>query len=133
MKVFRAFFTLFAVCALGLSSISCGVEKSSAAKEETDSVSSAVEKKLDTIVFPEVQFEDVALGDVVPLLEKQSKRLSPDGIGISVKIADDELFDAEFSLEKSNATLKEILDEISRKTDSRYVVTGSGVEFICSE
>lgn len=133
MKVFRVFFTLFAVCALGLSSISCGVEKSSAAKEETDSVSSAVEKKLDTIVFPDVYFEDVAFEDIVSLLEKHSKRVSDDGIGISVKVADEELLDAEVTLRKNNATLREILDEISRKTDSKYVVTETGVEFICSE
>ena len=129
MKVFRVFFTLFAVFAISLSSISCSVENKTVAKEEKSSVSNTIEKKLDNIFFPDVYFEDVAFEDIVSLLEKHSKRVSDDGIGISVKVADEELLDAEVTLRKNNATLREILDEISRKTDSKYVVTETGVEF----
>ena len=53
-------------------------------REEAQVVGSGIEDKLHTIIFPQVQFEDATLDDVLDYLRQESRTLDPAGRGINI-------------------------------------------------
>lgn len=53
---------------------------------ETTTGKDEINQKLKTLILPNVKFEDVLLEDAVALLEKESKRVDPEGKGVKIAI-----------------------------------------------
>ena len=70
-----------AVCAMFLSLLCC-------AQDGTNAAASAVTKKLDAIVIPEVEFREAHVVTVVAFLKQAAKENDPDKVGVNIVLVD---------------------------------------------
>ncbi len=87
--------------------------------------------RLRQIVFPEVEFSDISLRDVVGFLRDKSKTYDPSGIGVDISWSASgggDMFDKVNIGRLSNIPLSEILEYLHETTGVNYRVSQSGVD-----
>lgn len=114
-------------------------EKKDAAEKPADAARTALERKLELIVIPELSFDGAPLGEVIGLLRTRSKELDPDksvatnGVNFVLqhqRLPDGTMFNpAEITVtyRKKDVTLKQALEDIARAANLILTIDARGV------
>ena len=95
--------------------------------KQLDEASAAIGRKLNDLIFPQVEFKAASLNDVVAYLRSKSRELDADGVGVNLTIGIDIPNKAEISMSVKNVSLRDLLGYVTALSNTSYSVSAAGV------
>lgn len=96
------------------------------AEGTTDQQATALAKKLDSIIIPEIELNEANINDVVPYLAAASRQYDPAKVGVNIILMDKEN-EAGISLNLTNVSLHKALKLVAEKANLSLDLEGQAV------